>query len=99
MCDGLAEARSDGVQDDIDQVVVSYLGIDIESIDIVQVLLDSPYLLDRTDLIKSPVQLVMLAVVFPFGILYFFSGSILVPICFPLFQCFSSCAQTNVCGL
>ena len=42
MCHGLAEARGDTVQDDIDEVVVSYLGIDIESIDIMQVFCTVP---------------------------------------------------------
>ena len=37
----MVEARSDTIQDDIAQVVVGHLGIDIESIDIVQVFLDS----------------------------------------------------------
>ena len=40
MCHGLVEARGDIVQDDIDEVMVSHLGMDIESIDIIHVFLN-----------------------------------------------------------
>ena len=52
---GLVEARSDIVQDDIDLMVVCYLGIEIESIDIVQVFLHYTCLFEITNLVKSPV--------------------------------------------
>ena len=67
MCHGLAEARRDTVQDDIDEVVVRHLGIDIESIDIIQVFLYSTCLFEITYLVKSPVWLIVVAIVFPNG--------------------------------
>ena len=51
----LVQARGDTVLDDIDKVMVTHLGIDIESIDIVQLFLHSTCLLKITDLVKSPV--------------------------------------------
>ena len=51
MCHGLAEARGDPVQDDIDEVMVGHLGIDIESINIIQVFLNS------TNCLKSLISL------------------------------------------
>ena len=69
MCHGLAEARGDTVQDDINKMMVSHLGIDIKSINIVQVFLDSTCLLEITDLNKSPVPLVIVATVLPNSVL------------------------------
>ena len=68
MCHGLAEARSDTVEDDNDQVGVGHLSIDIKSIDIIQVLLDSTCLFAITYLVKSPVRLIVVAIVLPNGI-------------------------------
>ena len=65
--DGLAEARGDTVQDDINEVMVSHLGVDMESIDIIQVFLDRACLFEITYLVKSPVWLIMVAIVFPNG--------------------------------
>ena len=67
MCHGLAEARGDTIQDDIDEVMLHHLGVDIESIDIIQVFLDSTCLFEITYLVKSPVRLIMVAIVFPNG--------------------------------
>ena len=55
VCHSLAEARGDTWQDDVDQLIVTHFGIDIESIDIVQVFLDSTCLFEITDLVKSPI--------------------------------------------
>ena len=96
---GLAKARGDTIQNDIDQVLVSHLSIEIKSIDIVQVFLDSISLFEITDLVKSPVQLVVVIIVFPNGILNLFPGSIPVPISFPPFQCFAFGIETNVSEL
>ena len=81
----LAEARSDIVQDDIDQVVVSHFNIDIKSIDIIQVFLDSTCLLAITYLVKSPVRLVLVAIVLPNGVLEFFPSIEPMLVIFPLF--------------
>ena len=67
MCHGLAEAKDDTVQDDVDQVVVGHLSIDIKSIDIIQVFLDSTCLFEVTDFVKSPVWRIVVAIVFPNG--------------------------------
>ena len=64
---GLAEARGDSVQDDINEVMVGQLGIDIESIDIIQVFLHSTCLFEITYLRKSPVWLIVVAIGFPNG--------------------------------
>ena len=62
---GLAEARGNTVQDDVDEVMVSQLGVDIESIDIVQGFLDSTCLFEITDLIKRSVRHIAVAIAFP----------------------------------
>ena len=64
---GLAEARGETILDNVDEVVVSHLGIDIESMDIVQVFLNSTCLVVITDLVKSPVWLIVVVIVFPNG--------------------------------
>ena len=51
--------------------MVSHLGIDVKSIDIIQVFLDSTCLLEIIDLVKSPVKLIVVAIVFPNGVLDF----------------------------
>ena len=89
MCYSLTELRGDTIQDDINEVMVSHLGIDIESIDDVHVFLDSPCVLEITDLIQSPVQLTVVGIVFPNGVLDFLTGSVPVPVSFPPFQCFT----------
>ena len=85
MCHGLGEAKRDTVQDDIDEVMVSHLGIDIESIDIIQVFLDSTCLVGIPNLVKSPVWLVVVTILFPDSVFNLFPGSIPVPISFPPF--------------
>ena len=89
MCYGLLGASADSVQDVVDQVVVGYLGIDIESIYVVQVCLNSTCLLKITDLVNSPIRLVVVAIIFPNDILDLPSSSIPVPISFPLCQYFT----------
>ena len=93
---GLVRARGNTVQHHIDQVVVSYLSIDIKSIDIVQVFLYSTCLFEITDFVKTPVQLVMLAIVFSYNILHLVLSSIPMPISFAPFQCFFFCTQTKI---
>ena len=72
MSHSLAETRGDTVQDDVDKVMVSHLGMDIESIDIVHVFLHSTCLLEITDFVKSSVWLVMVTIAFLNGILNLF---------------------------
>ena len=73
VCHGLAEARGDTISDDIDQVMVSQLGIYIKSINIIPVFLNSTCLFEITDLVNGPVQLIVIAIVLPNGILDIFS--------------------------
>ena len=96
MSRGLAKARGDTLQDDIDQVVFSHLSIDIKSIDIVQIFLDSTCLLEIAYLVKSPVRLIVVTIVLPHGFRYFSPSiePILVRL-LPL-QCISFCTQANV---
>ena len=89
VCHSLEESKTDTVQYNVDDVIVSYLGIDIAYIDIVQVFLDSTSFLEITDFVESPVWLIVATIVFPNGILDFLKGSIPVPVSFPLFQCFT----------
>ena len=91
MCHGLAEARGNTVQDDVDEVMVSQLGVDIESIDIVQGFLDSTCLFEITYLIKSPVWLIMVAIVFPNGGRDFSPSIQPMLVRFPPFQRISFC--------
>ena len=51
MCHALAEASGEMVQDNDDKVIVSHLGKDIESIDVVELFLDSTSLFEMTDLV------------------------------------------------
>ena len=96
MCHGLAETRGHTVHNDFNKVVVSHLGTDIESIDIVLVFLDSTCLSVITYLIKSPVLLAVVALVFPDGVLNLFSGIIPLSVSAPLFQRFSIDGWTNI---
>ena len=91
MCHGLAEARGDTVEDDINEVMVSHLGVGIESIDIIQVFLDSTWLFEIADLVKSPVWLIVVAIVFPNDFLDFFSSIEPMLVGFPPFQYISYC--------
>ena len=52
-CHGLAEAKGNSIQDDIDQMFVTHLGIDSQSMNIVQVFLDSAYFFDIPNLVKA----------------------------------------------
>ena len=77
-------------------MIVSHLDIDIKSIDMFQVFLRSTSLFKIADLIKSPVWLIVVAIVLSTGVLDFLPGSIPVLVSFPLFQCFTFSSETNV---
>ena len=68
MYHGLADVRSDCISDGIDEVVVAYLSIAIESVNIVHVFLDTICLFDIPDLVQSPVCLIVVTIVLPCGI-------------------------------
>ena len=72
-------------------MVVGHLRIDIESIDIVQVFLHRTCLLEITDLVKSPIQLVMVTIVFPNGGCDFSSSIALLLVRLPPLQRISFC--------
>ena len=71
--------------------MVSHLGIDVKSIDIIQVFLDSTCLLEIAYLIKSPVWLVVVAIVLPNGVLDFSSSIEPMLVRLRLFQRISFC--------
>ena len=72
MYHSLTDARGDTIENGVDLVMVCYLGIDIASIDMVQVFLYSTSLLEITYLVKSPVWLKVVTIVLSDGILDFF---------------------------
>lgn len=71
---GLLEARGDMIQNDVDEVVVRHLGMDVESINIIQVFLDCTCLFEIPDLVKSLVWLVVSTTVLPNSVLDLFSS-------------------------
>ena len=91
MCSGLAETKDDTNQDHIDQVVVGHLSIGMKYIDIVQGFLDSSCLLEITNLVKSPVWLVIVTIVLPNGVLDFFLSYEPMLVILPPFQCICFC--------
>ena len=86
MCHGLADTSNNTVQDDVDEVMAGHLGINFDSIDIVQVFLDSTGLFEITYLVKSHVRFIVVAIVFPNGILNLFSSIEPMLIRLPPFQ-------------
>ena len=79
------EARGDTIQDGINEIVVCHLGIDIKSINIILVFLNSTALPEISDLIASPVWFTVVTILFSNGILNLFPSSIPVPVSFPPF--------------
>ena len=79
---GLAESWVDSIQDEIDYIVVCYLSIDIKSINIFHVFLNTTCFFEITDLVKSPVWLRVVAIVLPNGVLDLFSGITPLPVSF-----------------
>ena len=86
MCHSLAQARYNAMQDDVDEEMVGHLDIDIESIDMIQVNLHSTCLFEVTNLVISPVWLVVVVIVLPGDDLDLFPCSMPVPICPAAFQ-------------
>ena len=77
--------------------MVSRLGIDIKSINIVQVFLDCTCLLEITYLVKSPVQLVVVAIVLPNGILDVSPSIECMLVRLPPIQRIFFCTSANIC--
>ena len=86
MCHGRAEARGNSIQDLIDEVTVSHLGIDIESIDIIQVFLESTCLLEITYVVKSPVRLIVVTIGYSNDVLDLFPSIERILVGLPPFQ-------------
>ena len=82
---GLAEARGNTIQDDVDQVMVSHLSIYIKSIDIVPVFLHSTCLFEIPDHVKSPIWLAVVIIVLPDDLLDLLLSSIPMPVSLPPF--------------
>ena len=96
VCDSLAERRRNTVQDDVDALIVHHLGIDIVSIDIMQVFLDSTWVPEIPDVVESPVQLAKVAIAFPNGILDLFSSIEPIFVRFLPFQQICFCVSANI---
>ena len=86
MCHGLAEARGDTVQDDIDEVIVHNLGTEIESIVVIEVFLNRTCLFEISDLVTSPVWLVVIVIVLLNALLNLFPSIESMLVGFPPFQ-------------
>ena len=89
MCHDLAEARGDTVQDVVDETIVSHLSVDIESIDIVQLFLDSTCLFEITYLVKRPALFIVVTIVLPNGVLELFPNIESILVRLPPFQSIS----------
>ena len=96
VCHGLVEARGDTIQDDVDTMMVSQVGIDIKSINIIRVFLYSTCLCMIPDLVKSPVQLIVVAIVIPNGVLNLLSSIKPMVGRFALFQHISFSTSADV---
>ena len=72
-------------------MVVSHIGMDIKSINIVQVFLDSTCFYGITDHVESPIWLVVVPIVPRDTAFNNFSGIVPVPVSFPLSQPFTFC--------
>ena len=68
----LTETTGDILPDHVDKVMVCHHGMDIESINIIQVLFNCTCLLEMTNVVKSPLRLIMVAIVFSNGMLNLF---------------------------
>ena len=77
-------------------LLIPSLHLKVSSINIVQVYLDSTCLFEIADLVKSPVWLLMVTIVFSHGILDLFLGSIPMSLSLPPFQCFALRTWTDV---
>ena len=86
MCQGLAEARGDAIQDVVGKVMVNHLGIDIDFIDIIQVFLYSTGLFEISYLIKTPVWLTVVPIVLPDSIFNLLPSIEPILVSFPPFQ-------------
>ena len=77
-------------------MVVGYLSIDIKSINIIQVYLDSTSLFKITYLVKSRLQLIVVAIVLPNGILDVFTRIEPILVRLPPLQRISFCTKADV---
>ena len=82
----LAEARVDTVLDDVYEIVACYLDINIESIDIFEVFVNSTCLFEIANLIMSPVWLIVVVIVLSNGVCDLLPRSLPVPSSLPPFQ-------------
>ena len=87
----LAKARGDTVQQDIAEMVVGHLGTDIESIHMFRVFFVNTSLYEIANVIKHPVRLIVVALVFPNDVLDLFLHSISLLVTFLPFQYFIFC--------
>ena len=91
MCSSLAGSEVDTILEDVHEVMVYHLGTDIVSMGIIYLFRCSNCFVEIPDLLKSPVELIMIAIVFPVVVLDIFPGIIPVPGSIPIFQRLSFC--------
>ena len=82
-CYSLEEASVDTVQDVFYEIALCHFGINIVSINIVQTFLDSTCVVEITDLVKSPVWLIVVAIILSDSIFDLYLSSIPMAMCFP----------------
>ena len=84
------------MQDEVDQVVVCHLAADIESINTMQVFLDSTFLFGISNLFECLVQLVVIAIVLSNGMCDFFPSMEPMLVGLPSFAHIYFFTQANV---
>ena len=85
------------VLDNIYKIMVSNFEMNIQSVDIIQVILDGTCLLKIIDLIKSLLWLYVNVIIFCDRVPQLFPSIISVLVRRPLFQYFLICTMTNIC--
>ena len=91
VCHNLLEMRGDSVQDNFNNIIVCHLGIDIESINIIHVFLDSTCLFEIMELVENLLWLVVVTIVFPNSMLHLFPSINSILVSLLLLLCISSC--------
>jgi len=87
----------DSIENDIDDMMVSHVGIDIVPINVLDVLLDRTSHFEGYDLIVSLVCLVVIAIVNPKYLLNTFPCIMPLPVSLPPFESLALCTQADIC--
>ena len=68
----LLDTRSDTIPENVNKVLIYYLSINVESTDIVYILLNSTYLPEITNLVTSIICVIVITILFSNNVLNFF---------------------------